>query len=100
MPFHMCSAFTEMKCCLFSFTFDFMAKTQNPLIHNSRFKEFMIPSLDDFIDGDETDCCCLSSELLGNTVPEWSSTVLGFPSCSFQQLRGRNNRPKPHFVLD
>ena len=29
-----------------------MAKTQNPLVHDPRFKEFMNPSVDDFVGGD------------------------------------------------
>ena len=38
-----------------SFVSDFVAKTQNPLIHDHRFKKFSIPSLDDFAAGDTED---------------------------------------------
>ena len=34
------------------FVSDFVAKTQNPSVHAPRFKQFMIPSLDDFVDVD------------------------------------------------
>ena len=40
------------RSCAFSFLPDFMAKTQNPSIPDSRFEEFSVPSLDDFIVGD------------------------------------------------
>ena len=35
-----------------SLIFDFIAETQNPSIHDSRFEEFTIPSLYDFMGGD------------------------------------------------
>ena len=42
----------EWKCCTFPFVSDFLAKTQNPLIHDPRFEELTIPFLDDFVNGD------------------------------------------------
>ena len=42
------------KSCTFSFLPDFVVKTQNPSVHDSRFEEFSVPSLDDFI-GDDRD---------------------------------------------
>ena len=38
--------------CTFSFLPDFVAKTQNPSVPDPQFDEFMVPSLDDFVDGD------------------------------------------------
>ena len=38
--------------CTFSFLPDFMAKTQNPSVPDSRFDEFSVPFLDDFIGSD------------------------------------------------
>ena len=40
------------RSCTFSFLPDFMAKTQNPSIPDSRFKEFSVPLLDDFTGDD------------------------------------------------
>ena len=42
------------KSCTFSFLPNFMAKTQNLYIPGSRFEEFSVPSLDDFV-GDDRD---------------------------------------------
>ena len=39
------------KSCMFPFISDFVAKPQTSSIHDYRF-EFIIPSLDDFMDGD------------------------------------------------
>ena len=36
----------------FSYVPDFVAKTQNPVVHDLRYEEFTIPSLDDFVGGD------------------------------------------------
>ena len=66
------------KSCLFFFVSDFVAKNRNPSIQDPRFEEFLIPSLNDFVDGDDTNCCCASLELLGNTCPEQSSTIWDF----------------------
>ena len=41
-----------MEVLRFLFCHDFVANTQNPLIHNPRFEGFSIPSLDDFVGGD------------------------------------------------
>ena len=38
--------------CTFFFLPDFVAKTQNPSVLDSRFEEFSVPSLDDFVGGD------------------------------------------------
>ena len=40
------------RSCTFSFLLDFVAKTWNPFVPDSNFKEFSVPSLDDFIVGD------------------------------------------------
>ena len=40
------------KSCTFSFVSDFVTKTQNLLVHDPRFEEFTIPSLDGFVGGD------------------------------------------------
>ena len=37
----------------FSFMPDFVAKTQNPSVFDSRFESFTVPSLQDFTDGDQ-----------------------------------------------
>ena len=42
------------KSCIFSFLPDFVAKTQNPPVLDSCFKEFSVPSLDDVV-GDDRD---------------------------------------------
>ena len=42
----------EWNSCTFSFVPDFVAKTQNSLIHDPRFEVFTILSLDNFMDGD------------------------------------------------
>ena len=47
---HSCS----WKLCTFLFLPDYMAKTQNPSVPDSRFEEFSVPSLDDFV-GDDRD---------------------------------------------
>ena len=44
------------KSCTFSFLPDLVAKTQNPSVPDSRFEEFSVPSLDDFISDDEGTC--------------------------------------------
>ena len=36
----------------FSFLPDFVAKTQNPSVHDPQFEEFTVPFLDNFVDGD------------------------------------------------
>ena len=38
--------------CTFLFLPDFVAKSQNPCVYDPHFKEFIIPSLADFVDGD------------------------------------------------
>ena len=40
------------KSCTFSFLPDFVAETQNPLVCDSSFEEFSVPSLDDFVGND------------------------------------------------
>ena len=40
------------KSCICSYVPDFVAKIQNPSFHDPRLEEFMVPSLDDFMDGD------------------------------------------------
>ena len=42
----------EWKSCTFSFLPDFVAKTQNPSVPDSRFEEFSVPFLDDFVEDD------------------------------------------------
>ena len=37
---------------MFFYVSDFMAKTQNPSIHDPWFEEYVIPSMDAFMDGD------------------------------------------------
>ena len=39
------------RSCTFSFLPNFIAKIQNPSVPDPRFDEFMVPSLDDFVDG-------------------------------------------------
>ena len=41
------------RSCMFSFLPDFVAQTQNPSIPDSRFKEFSITSLHDFVEDDQ-----------------------------------------------
>ena len=40
------------RSCTFFFLPDFMTKTQNPYVPDSRFEEFSVPCLDDFVGGD------------------------------------------------
>ena len=42
----------DWSSCTFSFFPEFMAKTQNPSVPDSHFKEFSVPSLDDYVGGD------------------------------------------------
>ena len=42
----------DWKSCTFSSILNFMAKTQNTSVHDPRFEEFMIPSLDGLMDVD------------------------------------------------
>ena len=46
------------RSCTFSFLLGFIAKTQNPSVPDSRFEEFTIPSLDDFVGGDRDELLC------------------------------------------
>ena len=64
------------KFCMFSLVLEFVAKNQNPLIHDPRFEEFSIPSLDDFVGGNKRQVCCFSSVLSGSTCLLQSSTIL------------------------
>ena len=53
-----------------------MAKTQNPSVPDSRFKEFSVPSLDDFVSGDRDELLLLPSEPFVSTYPGQNSIVL------------------------
>ena len=44
---------------LFFFPHDFVAKTQNPSVLDPESEKFTIPSLEDFVDGDEASSCCV-----------------------------------------
>ena len=67
------------KSCMFSYIFDFAAKTQNPLIHDPRFEQFTIPSLDDFVDSDSGELLLCPIKILRKYLSWTSNTVLGFP---------------------
>ena len=57
----------HLKCwCTFSFVPDFLAKTQNPSILSPRVKEFAIPSLLDFVDGDQVEMLLCLVRVLRN----------------------------------
>ena len=81
LNWNMCFFIGSCFGCTFSFVPDVMAKIQNLLIHDHRFEEFMIPPLDDFVDGDRMNCCCGPLELSGNNCSGRSSTALGFLVC-------------------
>ena len=51
LSFRVCHSH-RWRSCTFSFLPDFLDKTQNPSIPDSCFKEFSVPSLDDFIGND------------------------------------------------
>ena len=63
-----------------------MTKTQNPSIHDPRFEEFMISSLDDFVDSERDKLLLCPSKLSGNISWDFQEEETGVP--------------KHHFVLD
>ena len=75
---------------MFSFVSAFMAKTQNPLIHVHKLKEFTISTLDDFMNGDRDELWLCPIRAFRNTCHGQSSTTLIFPICLSQRLSGRN----------
>lgn len=50
----------DWKSLAFEFIPEFVAKTQNPSVHDERFVSFSIPSLGDFVDMTLKKCCVLS----------------------------------------
>ena len=54
-----CVAFHVHHSCTFSFLTDFLAKTQNPSVPDSRFEEFLVPSQDDFVGGNRDELLTL-----------------------------------------
>ena len=57
---------------------DFVPKTQNPSIHDPRFTEFTIPSLDDCMDGDRVELLLCPIEISGSTCRVQSNAVLRY----------------------
>ena len=51
------------RSCTFLFLQDFVAKTQNLSVYDSRFEEFMMPSLSDFVDGDREEMLLCASDI-------------------------------------
>ena len=72
------------RSCTFFFLRDFVAKTQNPSVHDPQFEEFTVPSLDDFVDSDEMNSYSALSELFVSISPELSNIVLVLRRYSFQ----------------
>ena len=72
------------KSCSFSLVPDFVAKTQNPSVYDSCFKEFTVPSLVDFVDGDRNEMlCCLIRSILSKDIKRYLSRMEQFrPECS------------------
>ena len=52
-----------------AFLLDFVAKTQNPSVPDPQFDEFMVPSLDSFVESDQ-------DELFVSTFPGLSNIIL------------------------
>ena len=83
---------------MFSFISYCVAKTQNPCVHDSRFEEFTVPSLDDFIGGNRDKRCYVPLGLRKYL----SLTRRYCPGiCNlFHSQEGEMDVPKHHFVLD
>ena len=72
----------------FSFLPEFVVKPQNSFAYDQHFKEFAIPSLTDFVDGDRDEMLMCRIGTLGQ-----SSTGVSTLVSSYQQLRRRNLHP-------
>ena len=66
------------RSCIFSFLPDFMAKTQNPSAPDSFFEEFPIPSLDDFVGGDQDELLLCSIRSLRKYLSQTEQFRPGF----------------------
>ena len=81
------------RSCTFSYLPDFVAKTQNLSVHDTRFDEFTIPSLDDFVVGDWDElllCPIRARKYLAR--PEQDRLV--FLASLYLRRRGRRGCPK------
>ena len=78
------------RSCTFSLLPDFVVKTQNPSVPDSCFKEFLVPSLDDFVSGDQDELLLCPSEPFVSTYPGRSGIVLVLKVRS-SRLVGFNN---------
>ena len=85
---------------MFCFASDFLAQTQSLSVHDPRFEQLMITSLDDFVVGERCAAAVFHQSSQEIPVPWFSSTVLGFPICSSQQLRCGCPETVFHFQLD
>ena len=70
------------RSCTFSFLPDLVAKTQNPSLSDSRFEEFLVPSLDDFIGDDRDKLLMCPIPSLWKFLSRTESIVLGLRACS------------------
>ena len=62
--------------CTFSFLTDFVAKTQNPFVPDSRFDDLLIPSLDNFVDSDRDELLLIPVRALCKYLPGLSNILL------------------------
>ena len=87
------------KSCTFSFLPDFVAKTQNPSIPDSRFEEFSVSSLDDSVGDNRAELLMCPTYALWrySACPELSSTVLGLRACLSLLDGGRRGSPIMRF---
>ena len=63
------------RSCTCLFLPDFVTKTQNPSVPDSRFKEFSIPSLDDLLEVTGMSSFCVPFEPSESTCHRWSNFV-------------------------
>ena len=75
------------RLCMFSFLPDFVAKTQNPSMPDSHFKEFSIPSLDDFVGDDRDELLLCPIRASGNTFHGLNSFGRELRASSYIQYR-------------
>ena len=85
------------RSCTFSFLPDFVAKTQNPSMFESCFKEFTVSFLADFMRHAKS--YSPLSELSRGTSSGQSSPDLNTSVCSSRQQKGRNRCPKTPFCF-
>ena len=82
MLFLLSSSLKGWRSCTFSLVPDFLAKTQNPSVHDFYFEEFTVPSLVDFVyrDRDEMLLCSIRA------IRYFSRAEQSWPECVSQSV--------------